>query len=142
MNRIRYLAAGLLCLTGIIHAALLGIPKSDATFATMAVIFGAAYLIIGGFLFRNNKTAYYLGQIVPSISFCGGMVKVLPNPTIWMAFLMAIDAVIVISCFYLIRGGGVQKEHGNPDPPCKLGRPLNTGLYFLSSRNHRGRRLD
>ncbi len=103
MNRIRYLAAGLLCLTGLIHAARLGIPKSDATFVTMAVIFGVAYLIIGGFLFRNDKTAYYFGAIVPFIGFCGGMVKVLPNPTIWMAFLIAIDAVIVLSCFYLIK---------------------------------------
>jgi len=77
----------------------------------MAVVFGVAYLIIAGFLFRNNKTAYYFGAIVPLIGFCGGLVEVLPNPTIWMAFLIAIDAVIVISCFYLIRGGGVLKEH-------------------------------
>lgn len=101
MNQIRYLAAGLLCLTGVIHVARLGIPQVNATFVAMAVIFGVAYLIIGGFLFRNNKTAYYFGAIVPLIGFCGGMVPVLPNPTVWMAFLTAIDAVIVLSCFYL-----------------------------------------
>jgi len=103
MNRIRYLAAGLLCLTGVIHVARLGIPQIDATFVTTATIFGVAYLIIGGFLFRNNKTAYYFGAIVPLIGFCGGMVALLPNPTAWMAFLTAIDAVIVLSCFYLIK---------------------------------------
>ncbi len=103
MNRIRYLAAGLLSLTGVIHVARLGIPQIDATFVTMAVIFGVVYLIIGGFLFRNNKTAYYFGAIVPLIGFCGGVVAVLTNPTIWMAFLIAIDAVIVLSCFYLIK---------------------------------------
>jgi hypothetical protein len=107
MNRIRYLAAGLLCVTGVIHVARLGIPKIDATFFTMAVIFGVSFLIIGGFLFRNNKTAYYFGAIVPLIGFCGGIVGMLTNPTMWsmwMAFLVAIDAVIVLGCFYLIKG--------------------------------------
>jgi len=102
--KIRYLAAGLLCLTGVIHIARLGIPQLDATFVTMVVIFGVAYLIIGGFLFWNNKTAYYFGAIVPLIGLCGAMVGVLTNFTIWMAFLITIDAVIVLSCFYLIRG--------------------------------------
>ena len=104
MNRIRYVAAGLLCLTGVIHVARLGIPQLDATFVTMAVVFGVAYLIIGGFLFWNNKTAYYFGAIVPLIGFCGGMVGMLTNLNIWMAFLVAIDAVFVLSCFCLIKG--------------------------------------
>ncbi len=104
MNRIRYLAAGLLCLTGVIHVARLGIPQSDAAFDTMVVIFGMVYLITGGLLFRNNRTAYYLGAIVPLIGLCGGMAGMLTNPTIWMAFLIAIDAIIVLSCFYLIKG--------------------------------------
>jgi hypothetical protein len=103
MNRIRYLAAGLLCLTGVIHVARLGIPKSNGAFDTMVVIFGVAYLMIGGFLFRNNKTAYYFGTIVPFIGFCGGVVGMLTNLTVWMAFLTGIDAVIVLSCFYLIK---------------------------------------
>jgi len=75
----------------------------DATFITTAVIFGVVYLIIGIFLFRNNKTAYYFGAIVPLIGLCGGLVGMLTNPTMWMAFLIAIDAVIVLSCFYLIK---------------------------------------
>ncbi len=103
MNRIRYLAASLLCLTGIIHVARLGMAQLDAAFVTMAVIFGVVYLVIGGFLFRNNKTAYYFGAIVPLIGLCGGLVGMLTNFTIWMAFLIAIDAVIVLSCFSLIK---------------------------------------
>ena len=67
------------------------------------VIFGVGYLIIGVFLFRNNKTAYYFGAIVPLIRLCGGLVGMLTNFTIWMAFLIAIDAIIALSCFYLIR---------------------------------------
>jgi len=79
MNRIRYLAAGLLCLTGIIHVARLGMAQLDAAFVTTAVIFGVVYLIIGIFLFRNNKTAYYFGAIVPLIGLCGGPL-ILTNP--------------------------------------------------------------
>ncbi len=106
MNRIRNLAAGLLCFTGIIHVARLSIPQLDAVFDTMVVIFGMVYLITGGLLFGNNRTAYYLGAIAPLIGFCGGMVGMLTNPTtrtMWMAFLSTIDAVIVLSCFYLIK---------------------------------------
>jgi len=103
MNRIRYLAAGLLCLTGVIHLARLGIPKLDAAFDTMVVIFGIVYLIIGGFLFRNSETAYYFGAIVPLIGLCGGIIGLLTNLNGWMAFLTGIDAVIVLSCFYLIK---------------------------------------
>jgi len=90
MNQIRYLAAGLLCLTGVIHVARLGMAQLDATFITTAVIFGVVYLIIGIFLFRNNKTAYYFGAIVPLIGLCGGLVGMLTNPTMWMAFLIAL----------------------------------------------------
>ncbi len=106
MDRIRYLAAGLLCLTGIIHVARLGIPPSDAAFDTMAVIFGMVYLATGGWLFRNNRAAYYCGVIVPLIGACGGMAGMLANPamfSIWMAFLIAVDVVIALSCFYLIK---------------------------------------
>ena len=115
MMRIRYLAASLLCLTGIIHVARLGMAQLDAAFVTTAVIFGVGYLIIGGFLFRNNKTAYYFGAIVPLIGLCGGLVGMLTNLSIWMAFLIAIDAVIVLSCFYLIKGrrGASQAPRSN-----------------------------
>ncbi len=54
MNQIRYLAAGLLCLTGVIHMARLGLADAPVL---IVVAFGVAYLIIGGLLCRNNKTA-------------------------------------------------------------------------------------
>lgn len=104
MNRIRYLAAGFLCLTGVIHVAQLGMAQLDVAVVIGVVVFGVAYLIIGGFLFRNNKTAYYFGAIVPLIGLCLGTVGMLTNPTALMAFLIAIDVVVVLSCFYLIKG--------------------------------------
>ncbi len=106
MNGIRYLAAGLLCLTGIIHVARLGMPQSDSVFDNMVVIFGMVYLITGSLLFRNNRVGYYLGEIAPLIGFLGGMGGMLTNPamlSMWMTFLIAMDAVIVLSCFYLMK---------------------------------------
>jgi uncharacterized membrane protein (DUF2068 family) len=102
MNRVRYLAAGLLCLTGVIHVAQLAKAKIDAPVIIM-IVFGVAYLIISYFLFRDNKTAYYFGAIVPLIGLCLGIVGMVMNPTILMAFLIAIDVVVVLSCFYLIK---------------------------------------
>ena len=104
MNRIRYPAAGLLCLTGVIHVARLGFPPLDATFVTVVVVFGAAYLIIGGFLFLNSKTAYYFGAIVPLIGLCVGPVILTNPPILFAAFLGAIEIVVVVSCLYLIKG--------------------------------------
>ena len=101
MKRIRYLAAGLLCVTGIIHVTRLGLADAPAV---IVVVFGVAYLIIGVLLFRNNKKAYYFGAIVPLIGLCIGPL-ILTNPPIpLVAFLGAIEVVVVLSCFYLIRG--------------------------------------
>jgi len=100
MNRIRYLAAGLLCLSGVIHVARLGLEDAPVL---IVVAFGVAYLIIGGLLFLNNKIAYYLGAIAPLIGLCVGPI-ILTNPPIpVVALLGAIEVVVVITCLYLIK---------------------------------------
>ena len=78
MNRIRYLAASLLCLTGIIHIGRLGIVDAPVVIVEG---FGVAYLTIGGLLFGNNKIAHYLGAIVPLLGLCIGPL-ILTNPPI------------------------------------------------------------
>jgi len=100
MNRIRYLAAVLLCLTGVIHVARLGLEDAPVL---VVVGFGAAYLIIGGLLFLNSKTAYYLGAIAPLIGLCVGPFILTNPPILFAAFLGAIEIVIVINCLYLIK---------------------------------------
>jgi hypothetical protein len=100
MNRIRYLAAVLLSLTGVIHVARLGLADAPAA---IVVAFGVAYLIIGGLLFRNNKAAYYLGAIVPLIGLCVGPVILTNPPLLFAAILGTIEIVVVVSCFYLIK---------------------------------------
>ena len=100
MNRIRYLAASLLCLIGIIHVARLGMADAPVV---IVVVFGVAYLIIGGLLFRNIKIAYYFGALVPLIGVCVGPVILTNPPILFVAFLGAIDIVVVVSCFSLIK---------------------------------------
>ncbi len=100
MNRIRFLTAGLLCLTGVIHVTRLGLADAPAL---IVVAFGVAYLIIGGLLFRNNKTAYYLGAIAPLIGLCVGPVILTNPPLLVAASLGAIEIVVVINCLYLIK---------------------------------------
>ncbi len=100
MNRIRYLAAGLLCLTGVIHVARLGLADAPVV---IVVVFGVAYLIIGGLLFRNNKIAYYFGAIVPLIGLCVGPVILTNPPILFAAVLGAIEIAVVVSCFSLIK---------------------------------------
>ncbi len=101
MNRIRYLAVGLLCLTGALHVAQLAVAKLDAS-VVIVVLFGVAYLVIGLFLFRDNRTAYYFGAIVPLFGLVLATLGMLTNPTLLAAIFIAIDVVIVLSCFYLI----------------------------------------
>jgi len=106
---IRYLAAGLLCVTGVIHVARLGIPDSTAVFDWLVSILGAAYLTIGGFLFRGGRTACSLGAIVPVVGIlvgaAGGISGMMAKPNLWMAVLFAIDVAIVACCFSLVRSG-------------------------------------
>jgi hypothetical protein len=107
VNRIRYVAASLLCLDGLLHVSGLGMAGLDAAFVTTATVFGIVYLVIGGFLFGNARAAYYLGAIAPLVGIgvglvsglAGGPAKVSP----WMALLAALDVAIVLVCFSLIR---------------------------------------
>lgn len=107
MNRIRYLVAGLLCVTGAVHVARLGIPRVDATFDAGVVLLGVTYLLTGVFLFRGSRSACYFGAILPLIGLCagllGGMAGMLASPSAWMAFLGAVDVAIVLGSFYLVR---------------------------------------
>jgi hypothetical protein len=107
MNRIRYLAASLLCLTGLLHVTRLGMAQADAAFVGTTVVFGVIYLVIGGFLFRDHKAAYRFGAIMPLVGLLvglyGGLSGLVTEFSPWMAFLGALDVAIVLACFYLIK---------------------------------------
>jgi hypothetical protein len=103
MSRIRYWAAGLLGLTGIIHVAQLALAKFDISLA-ITVLFGIAYLVVGFFLLRTaSKTVYYFGAIVPLVGLLLAAAGMLINPTILATFFIVMDVVVIICCFYLIK---------------------------------------
>ena len=106
MNRIRYLAASLLCLTGLLHVARLGMAGADAAFVRTTVVFGVIYLAVGGSLFRDHRAAYYLGAAVPLVGLLAGLhggLTGLVGFSPWMALLGALDVAIVLGCVHLIR---------------------------------------
>ncbi len=107
MNRIRHLAAGLLCLDGLLHVTRLGMDGLDAAFVTMAVAFGVVYLVIGGLLFWNARVASYLGAIAPLVGIAAGLVGGLAGgparPSPWMALLAGLDVAILLLCLRLVR---------------------------------------
>ena len=99
MNSIRYIAANLLFLSGIIHVARLGMADAPVM---IVVSFGAAYLIIGCFLFRNNKAAYYFGAAVPLVGLCVGPLILKNPPVLFVALIGVMEIAVVVSCIYLI----------------------------------------
>jgi hypothetical protein len=101
MNRIRYLVAGLLCLSGAIHVTQLFVGRPVAE-TIITVSFGVAYLAIGGFLFGGSKTSDILGATIPLIGLLLATAGMLMNPTLLGAFFIAIDVIVAVYCLTTI----------------------------------------
>ena len=120
MKTIRYLAACLLLLTGILHMRDIFYGNLDPTAFPLA-LFGIVYITIGFLLSLNIKYSKYLGLIFPLIELATGFSALgikylgLIFPLIelatgfgavgiknWIKLLFAIDAVVVICCVLLI----------------------------------------
>jgi hypothetical protein len=104
MKTIRYIAAGLLLLTATFHVAQIALTPLDVTLI-VTVAFGAAYLAIGAFLFRDGQVACYLGALVPLAGLALAAIGMLTRPTLLGAFFIAMDVVIVGCCVYLLFQG-------------------------------------
>jgi uncharacterized membrane protein HdeD (DUF308 family) len=102
MKAIRYLAAGLLLLTGVLHILPIFKAPSDPNSLPM-LIFGIVYFTIGVLLITNIKFATLLGLIFPIIGLGTGFFVVgIKNWTAMLTFLFVIDAVVVICCLLLL----------------------------------------
>jgi hypothetical protein len=101
MNRIRSLAAALLCLSGAIHVAQLfaGRPAVDTV---ITVSFGVIYLVIGVLLFRGGRASLTLGGIIPLVGLLLAIAGMLMDPTLLGAFFIAIDVIVAGCCLYII----------------------------------------
>jgi hypothetical protein len=101
MNRIRNLAAALLCLSGAIHVAQLfaGKPALDTA---ITVSFGVVYLVISVLLFRGGRTSLTLGAVVPLVGLLLAVAGMLMNPTLLGVFFIAVDVIVAGYCLYTI----------------------------------------
>ena len=102
MKIIRYLAAGLLLLTGILHILPIFKVPSDPNSLPM-LVFGIAYFTIGVLLILKVRFDTLMGVIFPIIGLGTGFFVVgIKNWTTMITFLFAIDAVVAICCLILL----------------------------------------
>jgi hypothetical protein len=100
MKTVRYLAAGLLVLTGVVHVAQLLTGINGPTGIT--ALFGVAYLVIAFYIYRGSKRIYWASAILPLLGLLFTLPTVLSAPTTLAIFFVVVDALVVACCAYLI----------------------------------------
>lgn len=99
---IRFLAAILIVLNGVIHLVLATFAISVEEVAVM-VLFGLLYLIVGIGLFLGRRLFSYLGVILPFVGACIGTYTYLTmKPETMLLLLIAVDIIVILSSLYLI----------------------------------------
>jgi len=102
MKTIRYLAALLMVITGILHVLPMFKEVKDPNAIPM-LGFGIVYFAIGVLLFMDKKFSQILGIIFPLIGLGVGFGVVgLKNWDTMLTIMFIIDAVVVICCLILL----------------------------------------
>ena len=101
MKFLRNLAAGLLLLTGALHLVSLVFVTFEPT-SLITLLFGAAYLVIGFFLFRDGRAILWIGVFVPLVGLLLAVLGMILDPTLLGAIFIAIDIAIVSCCIVVI----------------------------------------
>ena len=101
MKTVRILAAILLLVTGVLHVVQLLLAKLDSA-TLITVIFGLAYLVIAFFLFRAGRSVLWFGAILPLVGLVLAVLGMFTAPTLLGGVFIAIDAVIICCCGYLL----------------------------------------
>jgi len=102
MKTIRYLAALLMVITGILHVLPMFKEVKDPNALPM-LGFAVVYLAIGILLFMDKKFAQILGIIFPLIGLGVGFGVVgLKNWDTMLTIMFIIDAIVVICCLVLL----------------------------------------
>jgi hypothetical protein len=102
MKTIRFLAAGLLVITGVWHLTLFFKAVDDPASLPL-LVFGVIYALIGILLFTPKKLWVYLGLAFPLIGMTTAAIKLgikSFDTTMWI--LILIDVAVVGCCVYLI----------------------------------------
>ena len=99
---IRFLAAILIVLNGVIHLALTASATAVEEVAVMA-LFGVLYVIVGIGLFLGRRLFSYLGVILPFIGACIGTYTYLTmKPETIVLLLISVDIIVILCSLYLI----------------------------------------
>ena len=102
MKTIRYCAAVMMLITGVMHMLPVFTTPEDPNALPM-LGFGIAYFIIGILLILNKKLGEILGIVVPLIGLAIGFFKIgLKNWDMMLTIMFIIDAVVVICCIFLL----------------------------------------
>ena len=102
MKQLRYLAASLMVITGILHVIPIFKGIEDPNALPM-LAFGIGYLAIGVLLFLNKQIGKIIGIILPLIGLGIGFVKIgVENWDTMLLVMFLIDAIVVISCIILL----------------------------------------
>ena len=102
MTQIRYLAAALMLLTGVLHFIPLFTRFDDPNTLPM-LVFGVAYIAIGVLLYLHKPIGKFLGVIVPLIGLGAGFFKIgFSNWDSLLTVMFAIDAVVIFCCIVLL----------------------------------------
>ena len=102
MKTIRYLAACLLLLTGILHFLPIIKTPSDPT-AIATLVGGIIYLTIGVLLIMKIKFAPLLGLFFPLLGLAlGFIVTGIKNWDLLLSIMFALDAIVAICCLLLL----------------------------------------
>ena len=102
MKTIRYVAAFLFLLTGILHILPMFKPQINSDAITV-LIFGIIYLSIGVILLMKMKFGPILGIIFPLIGLAAGFLKIgIKNWDTMLSIMFVIDAVVIVCCVILL----------------------------------------
>ena len=102
MKQLRYLAASLMVITGILHVIPIFKGIEDPNALPM-LAFGIGYLAIGVLLFLNEQIGKIIGIILPLIGLGIGFIKIgVENWDTMLSVMFLIDAIVVISCIILL----------------------------------------
>ncbi len=102
MRQLRYLAASLMVITGILHVIPIFKGIEDPNALPM-LAFGIGYLAIGVLLFLNKQIGKIIGIILPLIGLGIGFIKIgVENWDTMLSVMFLIDAIVVISCIILL----------------------------------------
>jgi hypothetical protein len=104
---VRFLAAALLLISGVLHVYVgLSFIGTNTTALAVDVIFGVIYVIVGIGLYVGRRLFSYLGVIFPLIGGTGATYEVVtgqaPPAPISPLVAVAIDVAVILLCGYLL----------------------------------------